>query len=305
MPVSVLVPTIGRPELLRECLASLRACEPPAAEIVIVDQSGGGAVAAVVDAADVAGARVVTDDGRGFARGLNTGLRAAAHDLVLVTNDDCTVAPDWVGVASELARRHPGAVLTGRVLPGGGDADRVPSLRTDTEPVDHTGEVAYGVLYAGNMLLPRHAALALGGFDERPGMRVAAEDCDFCYRWLLAGGALRFEPALLVWHHDWRSPRDLARRYVAYARGQGAFYAKHLWAGDLRMLRFIARDLRMGVHSLAGRVLRRRPAWADPRSGIPAGLVPGLLAGTVQAWRLDGPPWRQRGRRAVSSKQLG
>ena len=79
----------------------------------------------------------------------------------------------------------------------------------------------------------RDEALALGGFDERRSLRpLAAEDNDFCYRWLKSGRALRYEPAMTVWHHDWRTPEQLVERYAEYAKGQGAFYAKHLSAGD-------------------------------------------------------------------------
>ena len=51
-------------------------------------------------------------DGRrprpGIARAMNIGLRAAHHELVLITNDDITVAPDWVARAHALLRRGPG-----------------------------------------------------------------------------------------------------------------------------------------------------------------------------------------------------
>ena len=79
----------------------------------------------------------------------------------------------------------------------------------------------------------RRGAVLEGGFDELFGPAEAAEDNEFCYRWLRSGGSLRYEPSLVVWHHDWRSPRELERLYVRYARGQGFFYAKHLRRGDL------------------------------------------------------------------------
>jgi glycosyltransferase involved in cell wall biosynthesis len=44
VPLSVVLPTIGRAELLVACLASIAACEPGAAEIIVVDQSGDQAV---------------------------------------------------------------------------------------------------------------------------------------------------------------------------------------------------------------------------------------------------------------------
>jgi glycosyltransferase involved in cell wall biosynthesis len=37
LPVTVVVPTIGCPELLEACLASLAACEPRADEVLVAD----------------------------------------------------------------------------------------------------------------------------------------------------------------------------------------------------------------------------------------------------------------------------
>jgi GT2 family glycosyltransferase len=223
--------------------------------------------------------------GRGIATGTNLGLRAATSGHVLVTHDDCTVAVDWIEAAARHAAATPSAIVTGRVLPGG-DPRAVPSTKTEDAPFDFTGQPHYGVLYPANMLLPRVEVLAVGGFDERPSLQVAAEDNDLCYRWLTAGRPLRYEPELVVTHHDWRSPEALERLYVAYGRGQGAFYAKHLLAGDRRMLRFIVSDLARGLRSVASGVRHRRPRWTDERRGLPRGIPAGLLAGARDEWAL-------------------
>jgi GT2 family glycosyltransferase len=281
--VSVVVPTAGRVEPLRACLASLAACRPQAAEILVVDQSGDARVATLVDGFASIGARVLACDGTGVARGRNDGIRAAAHDAVLVTDDDCTVPPDWVATAWRLHARRPGAIVTGRVLPVG-DARAVPSTKDDPVSHDFTGQTHGGALFPNNMVLPRAAVLAIGGFDERFGPAEAAEDNEFCYRWLRRGGELVYEPSLTVWHHDWRTPEQLERMYVRYARGQGFFYAKHLRRGDTVMLRWIARDLYWAARGYAAALLKRRERWTDPRRGILRGLPGGLAHG----WRVYG-----------------
>src|SRR5215208_1922459 len=89
--VSVLIPTIGRPELLEKCLESLEACRPRAREIVIVDQSGEPSTKAVVDRFAHIGARTVPMAEKGVAKARNRGLEAVQHDLIALTDDDCTV----------------------------------------------------------------------------------------------------------------------------------------------------------------------------------------------------------------------
>ena len=95
---------------------------------------------------------------------------------------------------------------------------------------------------------------------------------------------MRYEPDLVVWHHEWRSRGDLERWYVQYAKSQGMFYAKHLRRGDLRMLRFIAYDLFAGARGTAARLLLGRPRWSDAAQGILSGLPRGMLEG----WRVFG-----------------
>ena len=283
VPVTVVIPTIGRLEPLRRCLESLARSDPPPAEVLVVDQSHDPAIEAAV--VELAGdrARVVPSDGVGVARARNDGLRAAAHDVVLVTDDDCTVGSDWVSTGGRLAAMHPGAIVTGQVLPVG-DPRAVPSTKDDPSPRDLSGERRGGWLFGNNMVLPRDAVLELGGFDERFGPDEVAEDNEFCYRWLQAGKRLFYEPELAVTHHDWRSPDDLERLYVRYARGEGFFYAKHLRRGDLRMLRFVARDLGWAMRGLASGVVKRRQSWTDSRRGILRGLPGGFVAG----WRAYG-----------------
>ena len=281
---SVVVPTVGRPRQLEAALESIAVCRPRAAEILVVDQSGDPDVARLVDRFASAGAHVVRCRGRGVSKGRNEGIRSARHELVLVTDDDCTVEPYWVGRARQLMGEDPDRIVTGRVIPVG-DARLVPSTIEHAERRDYTGELRGGLLFPNNMALARSAVLALdGGFDERFGPEEAAEDNEFCYRWLKAGKTLLYEPSLTVFHHDWRTPPELERLYLRYARGEGFFYAKHLRRGDLRMLRFIARDLWWSLRGLAAAALKKRERWTDPRRAI----LPQMPRGLRDGWRVFG-----------------
>jgi GT2 family glycosyltransferase len=283
LPVSVIVPTIGRSAVLRQCLESVVSCRPRADEVLVVDQSGEPVVAALVAEFAAQGARLVPSHGVGASRARNDGLRAAGHDVVLATDDDCTVTPEWVATGARLAAEHPGAIVTGRVRPAG-DPRATPSTIEESAPRDLTGDRWGGFLFSNNMVVPRDAVLELGGFDERFGPEEAAEDNELCYRWVRGGKELFYEPDLIVDHHDWRPPDELERRYVRYARGEGFFYAKHLRQGDARMLLFIARDLAAGLRSLVSAAAKGREPWTDSRRGILRGLPRGLLDG----WRAFG-----------------
>ena len=112
VPVSVVVPTIGRVERLRACLWSLDRCRPGAAEVLVVDQSWTAAVSDIVDSLGRDEFHVIPCEARGVAHGTNLGLRRAHHDIVLVTHDDCTVDASWIGKAWSLMDEKPHRIVT-------------------------------------------------------------------------------------------------------------------------------------------------------------------------------------------------
>lgn len=286
--MSVVIPTIGRFELLSACLASIARCEPGPGEILVIDQSHDPEIAALVEQFAPAGARLVLCHGRGVAKGRNDGLKAAGNEIVLITDDDCTVASDWVQTAARLMSPSSSKAVTGRVLPVG-DPRAVPSTIDDPERRDYTGRARTGALFPNNMALPRSIVVAMGGFDERFSPTEFAEDNEFCYRWLKAGNQLLYEPSLTVWHHDWRTPEQLEQLYVTYARGEGFLYAKHLRERDFGVLRFMIRDLYWALRSIASAVVKRRARWTDPRRATLRGLPAGFLLG----WRVFGAQRRR------------
>jgi GT2 family glycosyltransferase len=229
-----------------------------------------------------AGARTVPCDGRGTSRARNLGLQEASSDVVLFTDDDCTVAKSWVGAAfalmSDAAGRAP-AMLTGRVLPFG-DPERIPSVKEDVRPHDYTGGTDIGALYSNNMAVERAALLAAGGFDERFG--AVAEDVDLCYRWLRAGQRLRYEPSVVVWHHDWRTHAELEKLYRGYWRGTGVFFAKHLHRPDRVVLRLFALSLFRILRGTVRRIVKGR--GQTPSS--PRGLGREFAGGLVRSWHV-------------------
>jgi len=249
---------------------------PRADEILVVDSSDDGAVEEVVSRFHAIGTRRLACREIGLGNAFNLGLRAARHDVVLLTNDDCVVDERWVEVGLRRLSAVSRTIVTGRVRPLG-DPETVPSTIDDAARRDHTTPGFY--LYTQSMALRRPEVLELGGFDGR--IAPSAEDNDLSYRWLNDGGTIRYEPDFVVWHRDWRTPEQLERLYVAYGIGQGMVYAKHLRGGDLAIGRFVLRDAYAACRGLVDRVVRGRRPHGDWRLGLAQGLPIGLLRG----WR--------------------
>jgi GT2 family glycosyltransferase len=282
LPVTLVIPTIGRIELLRDCLRSVAAGTAHPAEVVLVDQSRGEAVATLIAELPSLHIRRVASGARNIAVAYNAGVRAAREELVAVTHDDCTVAANWleVGVRTVTPRAH--LLATGRVLPDG-DADLVPSCKTSQDAREYRGRPEVSLVFPANMVVHRSELLALGGFDEA--FARAAEDGDLCFRWLRSGRTLRYEPAMTVWHRDWRSRDELLALNVRYAFDQGRMYGKYLWQRDWMIAPFIARDVREAVRLMRAQLLRRPVAASDWRRGLALGLPAGLVVGLAQQAR--------------------
>jgi glycosyltransferase involved in cell wall biosynthesis len=290
VPATVVLPTIGRPELVRACLESLAACVPRADEVLVVDSSADDAVENVVSRFAEVGARVLRCSELGLGHAFNLGLREAMHDDVLLTNDDCTVDPSWVELGIEHLRRDTGTIVTGRVRPKG-DPRVVPSTVDDPLPHEYADSPNF-VLYTQSMAVSRSELLQFGGFDGR--IRPSAEDNDLSYRWLRSGRRIRYEPDFVVWHHDWRTPEQLERLYVDYGIGQGMVYGKHVRQGDLRMFRYVLSDLVGVSRAIVARLVYGPRANADPRLGLLRGLPTGLVRG-----------WHAGGARPPADARLG
>ncbi len=279
LPATVIVPTIGRPALLAELLASIARGDALPDEVVIVDQSGDDHAGLTLNQPFMV--RVIHTTPPNIARAMNAGLRAARNDRCLITNDDITVARSWLRLACDL-QDAPSVIATGRVLAGGTDHRRVPSVMLNEFACDYTTPQPWGI-FPGNCALNRTAVLALGGFDERDGFHIAAEDNDLAWRWLKAGNVVRYRPELVVWHHDWRSEAEIARRFREYGAGQGVLYGTHLARGDVAIVRFALRDIARGLRGQLARIVRRRPPHTDWRQG----LMPGVLVGIMRGARAE------------------
>jgi len=281
LPVSLVIPTIGRTELLRDCLRSVAAGSALPAEVLLVDQSGADAVAAVVADLPSLDIRRLASSVRNIAVACNVGVGAAREAIVAITNDDCTVATDWLEVGVRTVAARDDVLATGRVLPDG-DAELVPSCKTSDEAREYRGELEVSLLFAANMVVHRSELLAIGGFDEA---LAGAEDGDLCFRWLGSGRTLRYEPAMTVWHRDWRSRDELRALNVRYAFDQGRMYGKHVWRGDTAITPFVARDAREAVRLMHARLFRQPVAASDWRHGLARGLPAGLVVGLAQQAR--------------------
>jgi len=289
-PLSVVVPTRDRIELLTGCLAALAADLDVGDELLVVDSASGDptAVAAV---AGRQGGRAVRCDVPGTSRARNAGWRAATHQVVGFVDDDVRVHPGWAdAIVAGFADQATGFV-TGRVV--------VPDHQRDAErPVAVSSRTERQVLHSGldgdlgasaNLAVRRSALEDIGGFDESlgPGTWAAsAEDLDLFDRLFRAGLRGLFEPAAVAEHDQWRSRGQLLRLDWRYGKGMGVRLAR-LARWDRPRARRLFREavVTQGVRPVLDDLRRGYEFGAATVATRTAGTIVGRVAGTALAWR--------------------
>ena len=208
-------------DLLRRCIASLRA--DGVDEIVVVDNaSRDGSADAVADHEhDVTLVRLETNIG--FGAGVNRGAARTDAPFLLIVNPDATVEPGSTKALVDALERDGGLGMVGPLIETE-SGEVYPSARAFPNLVDAAGHAflhffwptnpfsrRYRMLdwdraaardvdwVAGTHLLVRREAWdAVGGFDEAYFMYM--EDVDLCWRMRRAGWRTGYDPAARVTH---------------------------------------------------------------------------------------------------------
>jgi glucosyl-dolichyl phosphate glucuronosyltransferase len=121
MRFSVVIATYNRSgELVHtlRSLAGLRTASPW--EVIVVDNNSSDATRQVVNEAEMAfpvPLRYVFEGTQGKAAALNTAIRQASGDILVFTDDDALVEPDWLDRAAVALDETGGAYVGGRVFP--------------------------------------------------------------------------------------------------------------------------------------------------------------------------------------------
>jgi GT2 family glycosyltransferase len=240
---TLIVCSRDRPAFLSSVVASILDGSQVPDEILTVDQSIQPHPELAAFTSARCSFRYIHSESVGLSRSRNIGIAAASHPIIVFTDDDVLVPPEWFGtIIRSLHAAGPRSIVTGRVVATDAEIEGgfAPSLHPGTERIVYEGRVYQDPLATFNVALPRSAHAEVGGFDVRLGPGTpfpAAEDNDFGYRLLEAGYRIVFDPDAVVYHRAWRDDRSYVPLRRGYGRGQGAFYAKHLSFEDRYMLR--------------------------------------------------------------------
>jgi glycosyltransferase involved in cell wall biosynthesis len=216
MNLSVVIPTLGRDEVLVETINYLLNLSQVPDEILIVDQTDVHAkkiedkLLQLHHSKKIVWKRIKF---KSITHAMNIALREAKNERVLFLDDDIIPDDNLITAHIQSSIVYPSAIIAGRVLQPwhNGNADASETHFLFNSLVSREVDSFMG----GNVSMPRISALELGGFDTNF-VKVAYHfEAEFAYRWVSSGKRIFYNPDALI-HH------------LKTARGGTRSYGNHL-----------------------------------------------------------------------------
>ena len=238
-PISVVICTRDRTDLLKGALEALLALDYPHREIIVIDNAPANtSTAELVARLPV---RYVKEERPGLDWARNRGIAEARHEIIAFTDDDVRPDRGWLrGIAAGFADPEIMAV-SGLVAAAeletvaqqqfeliyGGMLQYLDSRKFNGSELS-VQELLWGSKYGvgANMAFRRQVFEAAGNFDVALDVGTATRgggDIEMFHRILAKGYATFYEPRALVWHLHRRSDKALSKQLQDNGRGFGAF----------------------------------------------------------------------------------
>jgi glycosyltransferase involved in cell wall biosynthesis len=291
-PISVVICTRDRTDLLKGALEAILAVDYPDREIIVIDNAPSNtSTAELVARLPV---RYVKEERPGLDWARNRGIAEARHEIIAFTDDDVRPDVGWLrGMAAGFADPEIMAV-SGLVAPAeleteaqiqfefgyGGMLQYTHSFKVDGSKLSARELLwasAYGV--GANMAFRRQVFAEVGTFDPALDVGTATRgggDIELFHRILAKGYSTFYAPRAFVWHVHRRSGEALSRQLRDNGRGFGAYLLtcdRNRTVSRLEILHFAWSQW------LNWWLLRRlrRPGW------FPRKLVVSELLGALQS----------------------
>ncbi|MCC3597407.1 MULTISPECIES: glycosyltransferase [unclassified Microcoleus] len=238
-PMSVVICTRDRTDLLKGALESLLALDYPNREIIVVDNApSNNRTAEYVAGLPV---RYVKEERPGLDWARNRGIAEARHEIIAFTDDDARPDRGWLrsiaaGFADPEVMAVSGLVSAAELetmpqqqfeLVYGGMLQYLHKFKVEGNKLsvkDLLWACNYGV--GANMAFRRQIFEAVGNFDVALDVGTAtrgAGDVEMFHRILAKGYTTFYDPSTLVWHLHRRSDKALSRQLQDNGRSFGAY----------------------------------------------------------------------------------
>ncbi|MGK5737433.1 bifunctional polysaccharide deacetylase/glycosyltransferase family 2 protein [Micromonospora sp. URMC 103] len=228
-PVSVIVPAYNEAANIAATVRSLAASAYPALEVIVVDDGSTDGTADIVERLRLRGVRVLRQANGGKPAALNTGIRAARGELLVLVDGDTVFQPDTVyRLVQGFSDRSVGAISGNtkvanrrRLLGRWQHLEYVIGFNLDRRMYDvlECMPTIPGAIGA----FRREALLAVGGVPAD----TLAEDTDLTMKVQRAGWRVVYEESAIAWTEAPSTLRQLWRQRYRWCYGTMQAMWKH------------------------------------------------------------------------------
>lgn len=201
-PVSLVIPTYRRDQVLVDTIEYLLAMQPAPDEILIVDQlpaHTSEVTAFLLSQEKERKIRWLRLDAASIPRAMNVGLGEAKSEIVLFVDDDIVPVKGLLAEHLKAHRSEVVDVVVGRVIQPWGPAALESEWLKSTD-INEGGYRRVTEFMGGNFSIRRDGARELGGFDENFVGAAYRFEAEFASRVRAAGGKILFAPKAQIRH---------------------------------------------------------------------------------------------------------
>lgn len=226
---SIIIPTYARPVQLKRCLGSLTNIAYPSDQFEVIVVSDGSDVPALPvpeDCRHRISTTILRQENSGPATARNTGAGHAKGKHLIFTDDDCTLAPDYLTKLARCIQDEPDAMIGGRTingLPNNLYATASQLLIDYLYSYFNTDPEKTIFFTSNNLVVPAEQFKASNGFDTSFPL-AAGEDRELCDRWQHEERNMIYAPQLVVYHFHDMNLRSFWRQHFNYGRGAFHFH---------------------------------------------------------------------------------
>lgn len=212
MKVSVIIPSWNGKGLLKDCLESLSKQTFRDFEIIVVDNGSSDGSVEYIQSNDVTIKLVRNKKNRGFAGGINSGVKESHAKYVVFLNNDTAVDKNWLKYLVECADNHPEVFSVNPKLLNFSDRKLIDGVGIQINEVGQARSIGWQEKDSGQYekeqyifgatggasLFVREKFIKLGMFDES--FFMYSEEVDLAFRAQFAGWKSIYCPKAVVFH---------------------------------------------------------------------------------------------------------
>lgn len=226
MQVSIIIITKNRPKDLYTCLYSILGILPKDSEVIVLDQSENLKTKRLVQKFQHQQIKYYHQTVTGKSKGLNFAVSKASFDILLFTDDDCIVSPNWVTEVQTSFQLNPNQVLLfGKTLPFNEHKNQglfCPSQfqKTTQKKItltnfsDHATDVGIG-----NNMAIKKSFFSQHAFKEwlGPGSKTkSADDTDIIIQALISNKKIGYSETMIIYHNRWLNKKQTQQIELEY-----------------------------------------------------------------------------------------